>query len=269
MEKNRCNLCLKSFANGRALGGHMRSHMRNLHVNPNPKPPPQPPPHSPSSSSDEITSDLSRNSTVRERSKRVGGQQHFHGINRYKNQNQFQYMKKSTTDESLISDASPEEVVAYCLLMLSRDKWTDEQEEEENDDESESDSDRELIKAKRSPTRDNYRCEACNKVFRSYQALGGHISSHKKIKLNHQFHHNSNQQRINVSFEDKIYECHVCFKVFASGQALGGHKRSHATAKQAVKQSINLIDLNLPAPSDVEDEFSQIVDSDVEIGELQ
>ncbi|WVZ06768.1 hypothetical protein V8G54_020114, partial [Vigna mungo] len=30
MDKHKCKLCFRSFSNGRALGGHMRSHMMNL-----------------------------------------------------------------------------------------------------------------------------------------------------------------------------------------------------------------------------------------------
>ncbi|KAK9056267.1 hypothetical protein SSX86_027357 [Deinandra increscens subsp. villosa] len=230
MQKHKCKLCLKSFANGRAL-------------------------------------ESSRNPTVRQRTKRIprpesswfGDQQYFHEINRIKNRN-----RSSKTAGSAVSDSSPEEVVAYCLMMLSRDKWTDNNESEsEAEAEAESESDREVITAKQTPTRNGYRCETCNRIFRSYQALGGHIASHKKIKLNHQFQF---QQTLNASIDDKIHECHVCFKVFASGQALGGHKRSHVTSKQVVKQSIHLIDLNLPAPSDVDDEVSKIEVSDGEFG---
>ncbi|KAK1420127.1 hypothetical protein QVD17_21475 [Tagetes erecta] len=226
MEKqHKCKLCLKTFENGRALGGHMRSHM----LNPTP-------PHSPSPSLS--SSDLSRNVTVRQRSKR----------NRRSECSWFDQFPVTSTS---VSDTSPEELVAYCLIMLSRDKWTHEQEQEQ-EEEIESELD-EVIRVKKTPARNSFRCETCNKIFRSYQALGGHIASHKKVKLSHQFHHNSNQEALNVSIEDKIYECHVCFKVFASGQALGGHKRSHVTSKQAVKPSMNLFDLNLPAPSDDDD----------------
>ncbi|KAI3741203.1 hypothetical protein L1987_58872 [Smallanthus sonchifolius] len=248
MQKHKCKLCLETFANGRALGGHMRSHMLNLYVNPKPKPPPHSPSPSPCFSSSE---EIKTYATVRKRSKRIrrpesswfGDQQQF---------NEIQLL--SPEPVSSISDTSPEEAVAYCLIMLSRDKWNTDEEEEEIDDESESESDQEIMKVKRTPARNGYRCETCNRIFRSYQALGGHIASHKKVKLNHRFHQHSNQQTLNVSIEDKIHECHVCFKVFASGQALGGHKRSHVTSKQVVKQSISLFDLNLPAPSDNDDD---------------
>ncbi|XP_024992471.1 zinc finger protein ZAT9-like [Cynara cardunculus var. scolymus] len=217
----------------------------------------------------------SRNATVRRRSKRIRKPEKSMIVN-----------ESSLVDPdsvSSISDFSPEEDVAYCLMMLSRDRWIeehqkpddefdDEEKEDENDSDTDSESEREILNVKRTPARSKYRCDTCNKVFRSYQALGGHRASHKKIKLSH---HNSNHQTQNVSMEDKIHECPVCFKVFASGQALGGHKRSHFTAsssaitaaKPVTKQRINLIDLNLPATIE-DDDVSQIEVSAVSDGEF-
>ncbi|CAN0929466.1 Zinc finger protein ZAT4 [Linum grandiflorum] len=60
----------------------------------------------------------------------------------------------------------------------------------------------------------------------------------------------------------KVHECPFCSKVFRSGQALGGHKRSHfvggaedttVVLKQQVAD-IPMIDLNLPAPVDHEEQ---------------
>ncbi|ONK60281.1 uncharacterized protein A4U43_C08F16470 [Asparagus officinalis] len=73
-----------------------------------------------------------------------------------------------------------------------------------------------------SDKRRRYKCKTCDKTFNSYQALGGHRTSHnldrnlgvktvKKPKKGSKDHH----------------ECSFCGKVFPSGQALGGHKRSH------------------------------------------
>ncbi|XP_076886446.1 zinc finger protein ZAT9-like [Bidens hawaiensis] len=218
----------------------------------------KPAPSSSFSSAAGTKNELSRNVTVRKRSRRFrrhesswfGDQQHFHEMKPIKNDNE------SSTPEpvSSISDASPEEAVAYCLMMLSRDKWTDD-EKEASDSESDESSDSESVtKVKRLSRRNCYKCQTCNKIFRSYQALGGHISSHKKIKPNNRFHHNINKYH-QTRVESKIHECHVCFKVFASGQALGGHKRSHASAKHVVKKRINMIDLNLPAPSDADVDY--------------
>lgn len=206
MEKHQCKLCLKIFTNGNALGGHMRSHML-----------PHSSPPSPPSSSSENEADWSRKVTKhtfrRRRSKRIR-------------------RPEEQSSVSSISNTSPEEHVAFCLMMLSRDTW----------------SDMEDIESK-SSTRSEFRCETCDKVFKSYQALGGHKASHKKMKLNQG--DNDHKTKIVLSENNKVHECDVCFKVFGSGQALGGHKRSHVNVG---KHKINLIDLNLPAPIDEDDD---------------
>ncbi|KAJ8640429.1 hypothetical protein MRB53_017123 [Persea americana] len=102
-------------------------------------------------------------------------------------------------------------------------------------------------------------CTSCNKSFQSYQALGGHRASHKRIKgcftsgienrensietdilpdqafeekpKSGKIEDQIDRRRINVKNnapkKTKVHECPICFKVFASGQALGGHKRVH------------------------------------------
>ena len=44
MEKYKCKLYFRSFFNGRALHGHMRSHMMSLPIPPKPEEEPSPPP---------------------------------------------------------------------------------------------------------------------------------------------------------------------------------------------------------------------------------
>ncbi|KAL8062445.1 hypothetical protein ABFX02_02G147600 [Erythranthe guttata] len=148
--------------------------------------------------------------------------------------------------------------------MLSRDTWRRDEEEEEEEEYSGA-----AVKTK--VGRGKYRCEECNKLFRSYQALGGHRASHKKIKLN------TPPPPPPSPPEKKVHECPFCDRVFSSGQALGGHKRTHfiggatpaAAAAAASKQSPVIreklkIDLNLPAPVDEEeDDVSQIAVSAV------
>uniref|UniRef100_A0A803L9G1 C2H2-type domain-containing protein n=1 Tax=Chenopodium quinoa TaxID=63459 RepID=A0A803L9G1_CHEQI len=115
--------------------------------------------------------------------------------------------------------------------------------------------------------RSKFECTTCNKVFHSYQALGGHKASHKKHgvggkcsppfpKLGPETDIGGNdivlspdprqqpqsqpQQQhelvpevgaiIGSSPSKKVvnkHECPICYRVFPSGQALGGHKRSH------------------------------------------
>ncbi|KAF4396503.1 hypothetical protein F8388_005773 [Cannabis sativa] len=424
MEKHKCKLCFRSFSNGRALGGHMRSHMLNLPIPPKqegdeqqqkqkPRPPQTPPElsdsaESASSSEDdeaeeeeieerelidekgvyyglrenpkrsirlgdpefsfavvdagsvvlqdrESETESSKNPT-RRRSKRARKscgfdrhhhhhQHHHHHHHPHHEQRQYhkidhhhQYQEENDSLKKIklsklsnkteswaepepvssVSDATTEEDVAFCLMMLSRDKWRreenqprvieedleeeeeeDEEEEEEEEERSMDDSDQsEELKSTRtivnvSRTRCKYKCETCKKVFRSYQALGGHRASHKKIKASNVVTTTTtalNEPEENAATtattatlmaEKKVHQCPVCFRVFSSGQALGGHKRSHVTGSytittttthtQATKSSRkvveSLLDLNLPAPVD-EDEVSQIEHSAVSDAEF-
>ncbi|PSS26370.1 Zinc finger protein [Actinidia chinensis var. chinensis] len=337
MEKHKCKLCLKSFANGRALGGHMRSHMMNLCV------PPKTEQHQhlndmdqlgSSSSSDDQEEDEDRSESlfyglrenpkksirlvdrefsfagsavliqdresetessknpIRRRSKRIrkSGISDYHHQFHVRNPKQVLDAKKSksgmlgkTESEpvSSISDTSPEEDVAYCLMMLSRDKWKRDEkranqlaergEEEENDQTDDSDECFKSSKARGG--RAKYICETCFKVFRSYQALGGHRASHKKPRVQNNMVSEPEPESKNG---EKVHECPYCFRVFSSGQALGGHKRSHVTGSSSTTTKVapnkskfveSLIDLNLPAPME-EDEISQIELSAVSYAEF-
>ncbi|XP_022756986.1 zinc finger protein ZAT9-like [Durio zibethinus] len=342
MEKHKCRLCLKSFANGRALGGHMRSHMLNLPIPRKVEEPERPdvPTDHPSYESEAASASYSSSSSeeegeekgqfyglrenpkrsirmvdpefvdagsvvlqdresetessknpTRRRSKRTRKILEHHQQKRQEQQEETKKLKVninqlSKTESwaepepvSSISDTTTEEDVAFCLMMLSRDQWKSkvhEDEEEETEIEKsmeETDESEEYFKLSKvnRTTRSKYRCETCNKVFKSYQALGGHRASHKKIKTYSPATHETDLDPENVGTcsitEKKIHECPVCFRVFSSGQALGGHKRSHvtgqvvATMETPVKSSKKLgdswIDLNLPAPMD-DDDVSQI-----------
>ncbi|KAL6957435.1 hypothetical protein U1Q18_004991 [Sarracenia purpurea var. burkii] len=113
----------------------------------------------------------------------------------------------------------------------------------------------------------------CNKIFDSYQALGGHSTSHRsfvlKIEKSLVLTDNDAKSKLDKlecnenlieEKKSKDHECPICFKVFPSGQALGGHKRAHYTglsenttqesstilAEQKVSEIKNICDLNLP-----------------------
>ncbi|KDP28801.1 hypothetical protein JCGZ_14572 [Jatropha curcas] len=345
MERHRCKLCLKSFSNGRALGGHMRSHMLNLPIPPKPEEDPTiqlseetESASSSSSSSEEegeaegddkgvyyglrenpkrsirlvdpefsfavdatsvvlqdreSETESSKNPT-RRRSKRTRSllehQYHHHQQRQQEQENNFKkliFSKLSKTESwaepepvSSISDTTAEEDVAFCLMMLSRDKWkrreqllqnNREQEEEEAEAEKsiEETDESDEFKSCKTRNRGKYKCETCKKVFKSYQALGGHRASHKKLK-NYTQNRETELETENAgtstsAVEKKVHECPYCFRVFSSGQALGGHKRSHVTglgttparSSTKVEDNLNLIDLNLPAPIE-DDDISQI-----------
>ncbi|XAR54153.1 hypothetical protein NMG60_11029170 [Bertholletia excelsa] len=324
-ETHRCKLCLKSFPNGRALGGHMRSHVMNLDGDDQIGEEIELPSSSSWSEKEEngllgyglrenpkrsirvvdpefsfareaasvlvqdgeSETESSKNPVLR-RSKRVRKS----GPPQPQN---YQYTQKPKSDRpgkpehpevepaSSASGTTTEEDVAYCLMMLSRDTWMADSEDEEDQEAEEaedigageddrSDDSDEFSRHSKNRVRGRYKCETCDKHFKSYQALGGHRASHKKSRVAVAAVKplESAPARNAGSAEEKIHECPYCFRVFASGQALGGHKRSHVTgagagtaprARPLAKIVEHLIDLNLPAPVDDED-FSQISDAE-------
>ncbi|OVA00765.1 zinc finger protein [Macleaya cordata] len=134
-------------------------------------------------------------------------------------------------------------------------------------------SDSEICKY--SPKKSKYKCMTCNKNFHSYQALGGHRASHKKIKgcfasriessetsietdlspdptadsklIKSCNNENSIELEVTGSAETSYglkknkHECPICFKVFSSGQALGGHKRSHLVGGSEARNSQTIV----------------------------
>lgn len=105
-----------------------------------------------------------------------------------------------------------------------------------------------------------YECFNCKKIFKSYQALGGHRPCHKRTNTFYESRYDSSDNSMddstdyqttgkliesssnkkynakNSSFyaEKKVkpknskgHVCPFCNRVFKNGQALGGHKRSH------------------------------------------
>ncbi|XP_022988946.1 zinc finger protein ZAT10-like [Cucurbita maxima] len=81
-----------------------------------------------------------------------------------------------------------------------------------------------------SPTKLPYSCSVCNKSFSSYQALGGHKSSHRKsdaIDTDSTSATTTSAVSSSTAASTRTHQCSICFKCFPTGQALGGHKRRH------------------------------------------
>ncbi|PON93030.1 TFIIH C1-like domain containing protein [Trema orientale] len=334
MERHRCKLCHRSFANGRALGGHMKAHLATLPLPPKTNTAIDPPSSSSYSSPQEEEEEeeeeveveeaeaeveeedkalayglrenpkksfrladpefsfaVDAGSVIQDRESETESSRNPTRRRSKRNRRPFvaAEMKKaklrrpSWVDSpaepepvSSVSDTSPEEDVAMCLMMLSRDVWMRVENEEQDHhktiiravngpQQQEQEEEQEIVKLKRVGAKQKHRCEKCNKVFRSHQAMCGH----KKIC----FRNETEAKNAGFGADDKIFQCPYCYKVFGSGQALGGHKRSHghqlnsATSTGAIsgsnysgKHREGLIDLNLPAPLE-EDDFSVLSDA--------
>ncbi|KAJ3689862.1 hypothetical protein LUZ61_019026 [Rhynchospora tenuis] len=187
---------------------------------------------------------------------------------------------------SSVSDATTEEDVAVSLIMLSRDTWKPKPDPEPT---SRPEPDNGSNK-----TRTRFECNVCKKVFRSFQALGGHRAGFKNGKVRCVGLSGEKQNMAQNGFESDslingnvnglkpgFHPCPFCPKVFSSGQALGGHKKSHlkslhdnangdssdAIVNSSVPGSsssspVGFIDLNLPAPADDEFEMSAVYDAE-------
>lgn len=126
-------------------------------------------------------------------------------------------VKRKRTKRSRLEDLpTEEEYLALCLLMLAKGTHDP------------------------PPTPPTllklcYKCKVCNKAFSTYQALGGHKASHRKLMgvVDDQSATPSpmvtttRTPASSVSLSGRTHKCSICHRTFPSGQALGGHKRRH------------------------------------------
>lgn len=255
MEKHKCKICSRTFSNGRALGGHMKAHLATLKRLPSKPQSPSFSSYSQSQSQEEqkpliyadpdfslvvVAPDReseteSKNPTRQLRSKR----------NRKSSYKHFTALSTPSPPLSSVSDTSPEEDVAMCLMMLSRDNWKKNNNNNINVIQS----------APLKRVRGKHVCQNCTKAFRSSKAL----TSHTTVCYPHHPHHHHHHE----NDDSKIFECPFCFKVFGSGQALGGHKRSHLIipSSSSTSRILNFIDLNLPAPLEEDHDLGVLSDA--------
>jgi ribosomal protein L37AE/L43A len=71
-------------------------------------------------------------------------------------------------------------------------------------------------------------CKTCGRAFTSFQALGGHRTSHLRGRHGLELGFGvAKAIREKKRIEEKQHECHICGLGFEMGQALGGHMRRH------------------------------------------
>ncbi|XP_024028502.1 zinc finger protein ZAT9 [Morus notabilis] len=225
-----CKICNKRYANGKALGGHMRSHLAKL---PLPLPPPKPNQPSVVSSTSPSLDELSQEFSS------VVEDAILESENENENESRRRHVTRQRSKRRRRSETFSAEEAAFFLVKLSKDKWDK----------------REAVGHHHEEEVAKFKCETCNKVFGSYQALGGHKANHKKMMKRR-----NNNYAVVDDHPIRTFECPFCFKVFGSGQALGGHKKVHFSNNLPIITRISsrkfgnslIIDLNLPAVADEE-----------------
>lgn len=138
-----------------------------------------------------------------------------------------------------------EKYLALCLIMLARgddaNRYRDSRAENQG-----TVKERETLPLPPPPQisvqEQLYKCSVCNKCFHSYQALGGHKASHRKLIASASAAAASDDNHPSTSTSTtaagashsgvlnpsgRAHECNICHKTFPTGQALGGHKRRH------------------------------------------
>ncbi|KAI3843444.1 hypothetical protein MKX03_017573 [Papaver bracteatum] len=98
-----------------------------------------------------------------------------------------------------------------------------------------------------------FECKTCGKGFSSFQALGGHRASHKKLRLV-KGDGSKMDGRLTSSSKSSsaLHECSICGKGYAIGQALGGHMRRHRNnpSKESPSRSLSVSPPSSPPPEE-------------------
>lgn len=178
------------------------------------------------------------------------------------------WAKRKRTKRSRFWDHPPteEEYLALCLVMLARG--------EHGRPRLGSPSPPPPL-----PQQLSYKCSVCGKAFPSYQALGGHKASHRKlvpgpgpdVDATSAAAPSSSVTTASASSASvvagpvgtgRVHRCSICLRCFPSGQALGGHKRLHydggaaasasaggaaVSSSEGTSSTLRDFDLNLPA----------------------
>ncbi|KAJ1277271.1 hypothetical protein BS78_05G282500 [Paspalum vaginatum] len=89
-----------------------------------------------------------------------------------------------------------------------------------------------------------FRCRTCGRAFATFQALGGHRTSHKRPRVRAHGLDLLLGARPGgkgaAAGHDDVHRCNTCGLVFSTGQALGGHMRRHRPAAAATIKFVAL-----------------------------
>lgn len=91
-------------------------------------------------------------------------------------------------------------------------------------------------------SKEAFQCKTCNRQFPSFQALGGHRASHKRLRLSETTlakEVNDVGLALSLTVKPKMHECQICSQKFSMGQALGGHMRRHRA--EMIKHNRNMV----------------------------
>lgn len=133
------------------------------------------------------------------------------------------WSKGKRTKRSRSHEPTEEEYLALCLIMLARGGPT-------STSAARPPQKIATLPLAADPSKLMYKCSVCNKAFGSYQALGGHKASHRRLISGGADEHPATAAvatSTTASGGGRTHECSVCHKSFPTGQALGGHKRRH------------------------------------------
>ncbi|KAI3733200.1 hypothetical protein L1987_64420 [Smallanthus sonchifolius] len=251
-----CKECGKGFQSWKALFGHMKCHSDKV-------------PKTTISNQDSWISQMKKSKSRSRNVTTIASSSDSMNANNH----------ASTSVVSDIDDDGDQEAeVAMCLIMLSTDvgQWGEKMFKNGCKMKKLASHESSFHGEFDDQIKRNFECTTCNKSFDSYQALGGHKASHKKLKgcfeskiddinmiktehmLDHDHmtngcwektfdnHPSSSSFNLGDSLKNTMvvgaHECSICLRIFSSGQALGGHKRSHLIAEAKLnQQNPNLI----------------------------
>ncbi|WJX32103.1 hypothetical protein P8452_20470 [Trifolium repens] len=92
--------------------------------------------------------------------------------------------------------------------------------------------------------RGKFECATCNKIFQSYQALGGHRASHKRTKGCNSSRIDQSSENENIAELELEVEVDVKINVNAEGRSIESER---VLLEEEVPEIRNFLDLNLPA----------------------